>query len=228
MEWTIDLITIVTLLAIIVALFKDQIISLFFHPNLIAKIELASPDCVQTPINFFDNSGRIVRSEDSYYFRLWIENTGRIKAENVQVYFSELLQKHLDGHYKRVKQFQPMNIKWSNSPIGRQDIFALEISPFMGRHCDLCHIRDPETLTGIVMRDNLGVNDEIALVEFDLEVIPATLSNIIEPGEYQIKLKLAASNKRPKEVVLKLNFNGNWYLDESEMFSKGISIEIIN
>jgi len=216
-----------TLLAIVVALFQKQLSSLFFHPNFIVRIDLSAPDCVKTKINHYEN-GKLKFQEDSYYFRLWVENIGDIRAEKVQVFFVKLLKKHMDGKYKEEKQFLPMNFRWSNSPIGQVEIFTEGISPKMGKHCDIGHLIDPGSPRMRELRDILHINEEKVLMEFDLEVFPATFSNVISPGEYQLIIKIAAANARPKEVKLKLNFNGNWFDDEVEMYSKGIGIQIID
>lgn len=226
-NWASILTAIGTMLAVIVALFQKQLIALLFHPNLKARIDLSAPDCVKTKINHYDENGRLKSQENSYYFRLWVENNGSVRAENVQVFFSKLLKKYMDGKFIEEKQFLPMNFRWSNSPIGQVEIFTDGISPKMGKHCDIGHIVDPSTPRSSALREILNFTGEKTLLEFDLEVFPSTYSNVISPGEYQLVLQIAAANAKPKEVKLSLNFTGEWFNDETQMYSKGIGIQII-
>ena len=70
----------VTLLAIIVALFRDEIRRLWQRPALIATLKPGSPDGHKTRIDILYNSGthRTQSSGECYYLRLWIENKGNI------------------------------------------------------------------------------------------------------------------------------------------------------
>jgi hypothetical protein len=220
---------IATFLAVLVALFKEEITKIWRRPILDGSIELRAPDCHKTEMTFFNQrSGEIFAKGDCYYFRIWVENKGNLRAERVQVYASSLLRKHADGSYKRVKNFLPMNLKWSHSkqrPEG-PEIFAEGISPFMGKHCDLGHIVDP----GVRKQTNQTLPDfpeEETLFVLDLEVFPSTLSHLIPPGEYRIDLKIAAANAKPVTKTFELNITGEWYENENKMFADGIGIKEI-
>lgn len=51
------------------------------------RVMLAPPDCHKTQQTFHNpKTGEVFGSYDSYYFRLWIRNTGSLRAERVQVF----------------------------------------------------------------------------------------------------------------------------------------------
>lgn len=218
--------SIATVLAVIVALIKDDIVKLWRKPKLQARIKLSAPDCHKTEMTLFDkNTGRVFDKADCYYLRLWIENTGNQRAEKVQVFVAKLFKRHADSSFVEDKSFLPMNLRWSHSqpsPYG-PDIFADGISPQMGKHCDLGHILDPKK------RENFGINlkgvgTDKTIFEFDLEIAPNTLSHLQPPGFYRIEIKLAAANMEPITKTIEINHTGDWYADESKMFSDGIGM----
>src|SRR4030065_1207734 len=137
--------SIATLLAVIVALFKDEMVRLWRRPKLQARIRLAAPDCHKTEMTLYDkNTGAVLDRSDCYYLRLWVENAGNQRAEKVQVFVSKLFRRHADGSFVEDKSFLPMNLKWAHSqlsPLG-PEIFADGISPQMGTHCDFGYIID--------------------------------------------------------------------------------------
>jgi len=220
---------IATFLAVLVALFKEELVRMWRRPELNAWIKLAAPDCHKTEMTAFaQKSGSILYKADCYYLRLWVENSGNQRAEKIQVFVSKLLRRHANGSFVEDKAFLPMNLKWSHSqisPLG-PEIFADGISPQMGKHCDFGQIIDPSkrAMFGHVPREDMPGKTILAL---DLEVAPATLSHLISPGIYRFELKLAAANLEPITKVIEINLTGDWYADENKMFADGIGIKEI-
>lgn len=222
--------SVATLLAVVVALFKEDLVRIWRRPKLQTRIKLAVPDCHKTEMTFYNNNtGAVLARSDCYYLRLWIENTGNQRAEKVQVFVSKLFRRHADGSFAEDKSFLPMNLRWSHSPPPpiRANIFAEGISPQMGKHCDLGHILDPEK------RERFGINlgnvsANKTILELELEIIPNTLTHLIPPGVYRFELKLAAANVEPVTKTLEINHTGDWYQDENEMFAKGIGMIEVN
>ena len=196
--------SIATLLAVITALFKEQLVRLWRRPRLEARVRLSAPDCHKTQMTLFD------RSTGCYYFRLWVENTGNQRAEKVQVFLSELSRRHADGSFVEEKSFLPMNLRWSHSqlsPLG-SEIFAEGISPRMGKHCDLGHIVDPSRRVAFgVNLPNLSAGKTI--LELDLEVAPNTLTHFVPPGVYRLEMRLAAANAEPVTKIIEINHTGD-------------------
>jgi hypothetical protein len=219
--------SIATLLAVIVALFKEELTRCWRRPALEARIKLSAPDCHKTEMTLV-NKGRgvILDKADCYYFRLWIENTGNQRAEKVQVFVSRLLRCHADGSFVEDKSFLPMNLRWSHAQLS-PEIFAEGISPQMGRHCDLGHILDPSN-RGVFGIHLPSIAAGKTIFEFDLEFAPNTLSHLVPPGVYRIELKLAAANVKPVTKTIEINHTGEWFADENKMFSDGIGIKEID
>lgn len=215
----------VTFLAVVVALFKKDIRYLWYKPKLTAKIRVAAPDCHKTQLTMLHPSSRqIVQVGDCYYFRLWIQNDGRERAEKVQVFVASLMRKHADGKYKEEAAFLPMNLRWAHSTT--PEIYAEAISPGMGKHCDLGHIVDPSKRDSRYMDSLSTVSEGQTIFELDLEVRPNTRSHLLAPGDYVLVLKLAAANTYPVEKRLRLVLKGEWFAEETKMFSDGVGIEL--
>lgn len=218
-----------TFLAVLVALFKDEFLRRCRRPRLTVSIELGPPDCHKTKLNYeIQRVAPTWVSADCFYFRLWVRNLGKTRAEQVQVFAAKLSRKSADGLFKRVDAFLPMNLKWSH---GRPDsdgpeIFAQGISPMMGKHCDLGHVVDPR------YRKDLGedlsdVPAEKTIVALELEFPPGTRSHLIPPGTYRLELHIAAANSTPITKILELTTTGEWFPDEAKMFTDGLGITVI-
>jgi hypothetical protein len=135
---------ILTLLAILVALFKEELTLLWRRPRLKATISLTPPHCTKTPYFVNDPESSQQKSVECYFFRLWVENIGNNRANNVQVYAAQLFKKHADGRFKEVEGFLPMNLRWANNLNPSDPAVFEDLNPKMGYHCDLAHIIDPQ------------------------------------------------------------------------------------
>lgn len=128
-------------------MFKDEFLRWRWKPSLRVAIVLASPDCHKTLLTYqaLKPAPTYIAAE-CYYLCIWVENVGRTRAEKVQVFVAKLLKRHADGSFKEVEDFLPMNLCWAHGQQGLDvpEIFTEEISPQMGKHCDLCYIIDPQ------------------------------------------------------------------------------------
>lgn len=222
--------SIATLLAIVVALFKEQLVRIWRRPKLEARVRLSAPDCHKTEMTLINKeTGALIERADCYYFRLWVENTGNQRAEKVQVFLSKLFRRHADGSFVEDKSFLPMNLCWSHSqlsPLGRE-IFAEGISPKMGKHCDLGHIIDPSKRVAFgINLSNIAAGKTI--LKLDLEVAPNTLTHLLPPAVYRLEMKLAAANLEPETKTIEINHTGDWYSEETKMFSDGFGMKEIS
>jgi hypothetical protein len=179
-----------------------------WHPDLTARIKAERPDCVKTPYN-----GR-----SRYFLRLWISNTGTVRAEKVEVCISRASQV-VSGELKDIPQFTPMSLSWS--PYDKPNIVKDGISPKMGRYCDLGSIGDPE------IRE-LSPNPadwKIVRMALRTEILPAP-TQFLHPGTYRFEILTAAANRRPVPYVVDFDLRGFYFEDEAEMFQKGFSVSI--
>ncbi len=220
----------ITFLAVLVALFKDELLRWWRRPKLAVSIPMRPPDCQKTTLNYTVQHPTLLHaSADCYYLRLWIENMGKTRAERVQVFAAKLLRKNSDRSFMQVEDFFPMNLRWTHGQPGSLApvIFADGISSEMGMHCDLGHLIDPahyadlgQTLPAVVAGQTI--------LALDLEVAPNTKSHLIPPGVYQLYLRIAAANCKPITRVIELNITGRWFADQDHMFSDGIGIRVVD
>lgn len=218
-----------TLLAVFVALFKEELVHLWRSPDLHARLNLEPPDCHQTVLSVFNTiTGAEHGQALCYYLRFWVENRGRSEARQVQAVASALRKKHADGSFKPDSRFLPMNLRWSitQSPSGGPLLRAPGISPGMGRHCDLGHITDPEHRKKMRTTPNDPHLGE-SVVELDLEAAPHTNSHLLPAGSYQLDVMLAADNTKPKKVTFEITFKGQWTKVEQEMFEDQLGIRTL-
>jgi hypothetical protein len=216
-----------TISAVLVALFKDEILRNRRRPKLNVSITLGPPDSVKTIWNYQilapNLQTYIAKQADCYFMRLWIENQGKTRAEKVQVFASKLLKEAEAGTFHPVKNFLPMNLQWANS----HELFAEAISPYMGKHCDLGHIMTPSALVAL-QEDLPAVPSEHTVLALDLEVKPSTKNHLISPGRYLLELKIAGANVLPVVTTLDITLTGKWYDDAEKMFGDAIKLTITN
>lgn len=208
-----------TLLAVVVALFREDIVGWWRRPHLVLELRGEPPDSQRIPAIRTSKTpqGTTVEILMAYYLRIWIMNDGNVSAENVQVFVSALRRKQANGEYKKITNFLPMNLRWSHTSNenGSGKIFAERISPKMGRYCDLAHIMQSERNIPIV-------------AELDVEVVPNTESHKLKAGVYEIDLSIAASNAKPTKKTIEMNFMGKWFHDEMEMLREGVGLRIVS
>ena len=219
-----------TLLAVCVALFKDEILKWRRKPKLALNVALAPPDCHKTTLSYkVQRTALTFVTAECYYLRLWVKNEGKTRAETVQVFAEKLCRRSADGQFKPVENFIPMNLRWAYSHAnGRPpEIFADGISPGMGKHCDLGCVVDPARRKDL--GDDLpGVQAQETILKLDVEFPPNTMSHLIAPGVYRLHLLLAAANCAPVATQLEITLTGKWSSDERLMFSDGLGITVIS
>jgi hypothetical protein len=146
--------TLAAIVALFIALFKEPIQAFIFRPRFKVAIETRSPYCLKTKgtvgtvyANVVPTGERHVLWQGSFYYaRLWVQNTGRTRAEGVEVFVTKVEQKLLDGSYKTHDGFIPANLRWANTNPEVPEI-RTSMSREMGRHCDLGAIADPQCTT---------------------------------------------------------------------------------
>lgn len=218
-----------TLMAVLVALFKNELVGWWRRPKLELSAGLVPPHCHIMPIHY-----QVQRVAPTFiqskccYLRLWIANTGKTRAEKVQVFASKVLKKDADGEFREESNFIPVNLLWSHrqTVVGGQEVYAEGISPKMGKHCDFGHIYDP------ICRKDFGedlpeLSPTSTIFALALEVCPSTLTHLLVPGTYRIELHIAATNSSPIIKMLEFTVTGNWFDDLQKMVRDGIGLRII-
>jgi len=209
-----------TLILAAVAVFQQTIRGWFYRPKFQVSIRSEPPDCHAVP--FTKSDGTFVA--DSIYLRIWVKNVGNATARNAEVYAEDLRRQRADGTWERVVEFPPMNLKWAN--IGK--MYFPIIAPEMGKHCDLGHIADPSRRQ-LLAEDSprLHLSDQQASLAFDLIIAPNHKGHIIGPGEYRLKILVAAENIRPIRKTVAISLRGLWDANEARMLRDGVGVNIL-
>jgi len=216
---------IATSLAVLVALFKDEALRYYRQPKLAVRLKPEPPDCLLVPnaVVFDINTRTVLWSGRIYYLRLWIENVGIGRAEQVQVFASKLFRKGANDRFAPVAEFEPMNLRWANSrDPNNPEIFAPGISRNFGKHCDLCSISDPANPT-----DHHGYVGQ-CVGTLQLEVAPSGDRNRLPPAEYVVEIRIGAANANPVTVHVQINIKGPWSPDQETMFRDHLGTQILS
>ena len=210
-----------TLALAVVAIFQDSIRGWVYRPKFQASITTRPPDCIAIPVSL--QNGTFLA--DSTYIRLWVQNIGNAPAKNVEVYAKELLYRRADQSWEQVDAFPPMNLRWSNSGI----IYFPVIVPDMGEHCDLFHIVDPARRSDPNIGEEnprLNLTNRQTSMAFDLMASPNHKGHIVGPGEYCLKILIAAENTHPFERSISISLRGTWDADETRMLRDGVGVSV--
>lgn len=213
---------IATSLAVIIALFKDEMLRYLRRPKLTVRITPEPPDCLLSPITV-SQGDHVIWSGNCYWLRLWVQNPGSARAEQVQAFASKLFRRGANGEFAPVADFVPMNLRWSNSRDWKNpEIFAPGISRGMGKHCDLCSISDPANPT-----DHLEPYKGQCVASLHLEVYPSANRHRLPPGDYVLEVIVGAANAEPVTTHVGLNLTGKWSPDEEVMFRDNVGVKIV-
>jgi hypothetical protein len=207
-----------TFLAALVALLKEDLVSLWRRPRLDVRIRLAPPDCHKTEFTLGSaRTGEFLGAWPCYYLRVWVENLGNIRAKYVEVFARRLLRKHADDRFKEEPQFLPINLKWSHTG----EVILPGISSEMGRFCDIGHVVHPDA-TAKVGHAISGTAPGVTVFCLDLQVAPNTKTHLLSPGIYRLEIRVAAANSRPVDHTIELTLTGKWFEDQAKMFTDGL------
>lgn len=203
-----------TIAAVIVALFKDPIIARRRRAQLVATCTKENPWTVKTPIvtrcQVPGNPSPVIWNGDGYYVRVRVENTGRSRAEKVQVSAQTLSRQGADGQFVDVPTILPLNLKWSNLGVAILD----GISPRMSSFCDAIALCDPGNPC---QRRPTGTLLTVTIGQLQLEVEPFTDWHLLTPGTYRLTLRVAAANAEPIDSILEFKHTGAWMPDDPAM-----------
>lgn len=214
---------IATSVAVVIALFKDELLRLYRRPKLSVRLKPEPPDCVLAPNSIVYNNTGVLWTGRIYYVRLWIKNTGIGRAEQVQVFASRLFREGATQTFAPVAEFEPMNLRWSyNRDPNNPEIFAPGISRRFGKHCDLLSVSDPTNPT-----DQMQGYQGQCVGTLQLEVPPAGGRNRLPPGNYVLEIRVGAANANPVSAFVQINIRGTWSPDPDTMFSTHLGVRIL-
>jgi hypothetical protein len=216
---------IATFSAAFVALFKEDVVTLWRRPALGIRMLLKAPDCMPVPVvvTYAVTGGTNQWKGDCYFFRLWIQNDGSTCAERVQVYVKSVSRLMGDGSLEPLPDFAPMNLRWPHSPDPARPIIFETLNPHMGKHCDFGSV-SPTTNPTETPRD--GMDKGESTFNLQTEVFSNNEAHRLRVGRYSIKILVAASNAKPRQFTIRLDWNGRFEATATRMLSESVKVEI--
>jgi hypothetical protein len=219
---------ILTVVFIVVTVFKDTIYARFFHPTLEMSIGTEEPDC-----HWF-KYGLPPDELNAFWCRLRVSNTGSVRAEKVEIQASRLTGREITGGRKSpvdIHLFQ--GLRWANSYIfklpGKREMEANNgealrgLSPKMFGFCDLGCIVDPR----FNLREK-GTSAEDLVFELALNQYISSNAHQLKHGTYELDLTLAAANVKPThyKVTIAVPVKFPTQAHEMETFAAEIKITL--
>ncbi len=199
-SWT----AIITLAAVIVALFQESIKDMLNDASLRMEIIPSPPDTHQ--INLSNGSKFISKC---LYIRIRITHVKGKTAEDVEIMVTNFWKINTNGAREKISSFLPMNLKWSHF---QPSITNIRVPKGIFRHCDFGSIRQDLS------------NENTCYLLIDTMVQPNLVSgdiypNIIKPGVYEFELMLTGSNTKVLKQCWRLEFQDKWSENENDMLA---------
>lgn len=203
--WVNVVLSVITLLAVLVAIFQEWLKRRWRRSSLDMIITMRPPDCHQ--IELIDARTHAPAGK-SIYIRIKIIHQKGPSAEGVEVMISDFKKINVSGQKTSIPSFLPMNLIWSHF---QPRTHIVKIPPNIFRHCDLGHF--------------FKVQDDGCLFILDTIVQPNPVANgmipgLIQRGRYEFTLLLTGDNVTPLKKSWILEFDGSWSEDEDEMLKK--------
>lgn len=196
-DWLLRVIeTFATVLAVIIALFKDDLLFLFKHPDLKTDIDKSTFQSEE----ILEGKNRVATS---YYKSIKVENTGNATAEKCQVIVDSITYKSSDKLKETELVNIPKNVPWQNSGNPTEDISITCNRSFY--------------LFQILPAVKGGCTNDIPERPMSLLIGGMVIPNDHPGGEYIVTIKIEAEKIKPIVFHYKIRWTGVWFNQKSEM-----------
>ena len=191
--------SLVTVLAMIVALFKEDIRGIFIKPKLDLNKENKLNDVTQ-------RTGQNNVEAMSYHYTTFVHNTGNIPAKEVEVYLTSLKhKKNSEQNYKEI-EIDSIPLTWKNSESkqimiprnSRKSLILFQILP----PSDVSTPDQPPPNASNQSQIQIGTN------KYSVDV---------ENAEWNVLFSIYADNAKPINIRLTISWNGKWESRLTEM-----------
>ena len=210
---------IATIVALFLAVFHEQLRTMFLKPKLEVELKSNSPDCHKISCGT-DEDGK---KQFGYYFRIRVMNKGKTPAKSVEVFLEEIQEKNEDDEFVVWKKFMPINLLWTHIS---KPYFPI-IPSKMYKHCEIGHIIDPQQRKDYPNHYHPEAPEGVCSICLELLVKPNTGTHLMLPGVYRLKLIAAAENAKPVPATLELSFSGRWNVSETDMLKDDAKFKLI-
>lgn len=197
-----------SLLASVIALFKESINSLFFKPKLHFK---------EADKNKFSIKNEHPSSEDdvkttSYIYKLNVMNEGKAICKNTSLFLESILYKsNTDVKFSELLLQNLDSIKLNNKD-------SISITPYNRPiSFELISIKNPSSSS-----ETKG-NDENKII---FKVGNNFISNNNFGGDYIINLTCYSESCKPKKIAIKLQWNGKWDDSFDEFLKHNVEVKL--
>jgi hypothetical protein len=200
--------SVVTFLALLVALFQERIRKYWNRAVLDMEINLVPPDSHKIALS--NQNGEIVGQ--TIYVRIKVIHKKGSAGENVEIMPINFWRVIDNNSLSVLKYFLPISLVWSHFH-PRTNTIRVPVNLF--RHCDFGHfLKSPSGNKSILILDTIVQPNPVADGE---------IPNVIKPGKYQFELLLSGDNVRALRKKWEIEFE-NWSNDESEMLDNNIKM----
>lgn len=191
--------SLVTVLAMIVALFKEDIRGLFIKPKLDLNKENKLNEVTQ-------RTGQNNVEAMNYHYTTFVQNTGNIPAKEVEVYLTSLKhKKNSEQHYKDI-EIDSIPLTWKNSESkqimiprnSRKSLILFQILP----PSDVSTPDQPPPNASNQSQIQIGTN------KYSVD---------IENADWDVLFSIYADNAKPINIRLTISWNGKWESRLTEM-----------
>lgn len=207
-----------TFLAVLVALFQEPLRARFSRAKLAIELRKSPPDTHQIDLVLQRPDGLWERVP-SIYARIRVRHVAGAAAENAEVMAAEVWRIE-NGNRRRVDTFLPMSLRWSHF---QPPTTTIRVPKGGFRHCDLGHFVSTQFVGSL----NPGLQLPPGGSRFWLDTIVqpnavagSDVPNMLDPGEYEIELRLIGDNVKPLTTRCRVSFEAEWSDDESMMLGR--------
>jgi hypothetical protein len=213
-----------TIGAVLVALFKDPLLAWRRKPRLDVTCTKESPLTCKVPYLVTSTGNEnVLWAGECYWVRAMVKNSGKTRAERVQVYASRLARLGADNKFENVSTFLPLNMRWANHPPGASGAILDGISPKMWALCDIVALCDP---ANTFWTTPAGTPPNTTVGQLQMEAF--TGAAMLPPGTYRLTLRIAAANVHPIEKVFQFKHTGAWLSDDAQMRHECLGVEMVD
>jgi hypothetical protein len=208
-----------TFAAVVVALFKDPILTWMRRPRLVVTCTKDIPCTVKTPITAWQGqkAGGGKWNGEGYFVRIIVRNTGRTRAEKVQVSALSLAKQGADHGFADIQTALPFNMKWSNSPPNAAVTVLDGISREMSAFCDVIALCEPDNPYQRRPKGTPPYPEPVTVGQLQMEFDPAEEWHLLAPGTYRLTLRVGAANVEPIDEIIEFTHDGKWTEDDVTM-----------
>ena len=162
-----------------------------------------------------------------YYFLFEVANTGKSAAIDCEVILEKIWQADDVGNQQEWKNFLPVNLRWSEG--GCTNGCSKMILSKGRRLCNMGLIKPyRHQIEDSIYRNISPQQKETNKFFFDQYGSKFFYQwDCLLPGKYEIQVSVYSRNAPKATRKFSIDWSGDWYNEEKEMFSKGIKMSML-